>query len=67
MQIYLECVFTFMLHYVTFPKKRNVLTRLKQARDAVRSDNLRLRQKGGLVSHQKLLRDFEEKIDEVYT
>ena len=46
-------------------KKRNVLTRLKQTRDAVRSDNLKLRQKGGLVAHKRLLCDFEEKIDEV--
>ena len=56
---------TMTCHYLAILKKRNVLTRLKQARDAVRSDNLKLRQKGGLVGHKRLLRDFEEKIDEV--
>ncbi len=38
---------------------------MKQARDALRMDNIRLRQKGGLVSHSALLRDFEERVDQV--
>ena len=40
------------------------MTHLKQARDALRADNQRLKQKGGLVGHKTLLRDFEERIDE---
>ncbi len=46
-------------------QKRDHLTRMKQARDALRMDNIRLRQKGGLVSHSALLRDFEERVDQV--
>ena len=38
---------------------------MKQARDGLRTENIRLRQKGGLVSHSGLLRDFEEKRDQV--
>lgn len=45
-------------------QKRDHLTRIKRTRDALRSDNLRLRQKGGLVGHTALLRDFEEKQDQ---
>ena len=56
-----------MCNYVNvfFLQKRDHLTRMKQARDCLRTDNLRLRQKGGLVSHSGLLRDFEEKRDQV--
>lgn len=39
---------------------------MKQARDALRMDNIRLRQRGGLVSHSALLRDFEERMDQVH-
>lgn len=42
-----------------------MLTRLKQARDSLRLDNRRLKQRGGLVSHTQLLRDFEDRQDEV--
>lgn len=37
---------------------------MKQTRDALRIDNIRLRQKGGLVCHSALLRDFEERRDQ---
>ena len=48
------------------PKQnRDVLTRLKQARDSLRLDNQRLRQRGGLVCHSTLLADFEERQDQV--
>ncbi len=40
------------------------MTHLKQARDALRADNQRLKQKGGLVGHKTLLKDFEEQLDE---
>ncbi|KAG5260899.1 hypothetical protein AALO_G00297770 [Alosa alosa] len=43
--------------------KRDALTRTKQARDGLRMDNLRLRQRCGLLGNQTLLRDFEEKVD----
>ena len=38
---------------------------MKQVRDALRMDNIRLKQKGGLVGHSALLRDFEERRDQV--
>ncbi|KAI4874073.1 hypothetical protein NFI96_024747 [Prochilodus magdalenae] len=44
-------------------RKRDILTRTKQARDALRADNLRLRQRCGLLGNSTLLRDFEEKVD----
>lgn len=37
---------------------------MKRARDSLRADNLKLRQKGGLVGHTALLKDFEERQDE---
>ena len=46
-------------------QKRDRLTRLKQARDALRMDNIKLRHQGGLVGHLDLLRDFEEQVDKV--
>ncbi|XP_019613905.1 PREDICTED: coiled-coil domain-containing protein 96-like isoform X1 [Branchiostoma belcheri] len=45
-------------------KKRDVLSRTKQARDALRIDNMRLRQKSGLLGNEPLLRDYEERRDE---
>ncbi|XP_064406666.1 coiled-coil domain-containing protein 96-like [Halichondria panicea] len=42
-------------------KSRDHLTRLKQARDLLRMDNTRLKQRGGLVGHKVLLRDYEER------
>ncbi|XP_065900089.1 cilia- and flagella-associated protein 184-like [Dysidea avara] len=49
---------------VVVAQKRDLLTRTKQARDALRIDNNSLRHKGGLVSHSTLLRDFEERRDQ---
>ena len=46
-------------------QKRDLLTRTKQTRDALRMNNNSLRHKGGLVSHSTLLRDFEERKDQV--
>ncbi len=45
-------------------QKRDHLTRIKRTRDTLRADNMRLRQKGGLVGHTSLLRDFEERLDQ---
>ncbi|XP_018416919.1 PREDICTED: coiled-coil domain-containing protein 96 [Nanorana parkeri] len=42
---------------------RDILTRTKQARDNLRTDNLNLKQKCGLLGNKTLLRDFEEKVD----
>lgn len=44
-------------------QKRDTLTRTKQARDSLRMDNLRLRQRCGLLGNETLLRDFEETVD----
>ncbi len=40
------------------------MSRTKQARDALRIDNQRLRQNCGLLGNEPLLRDFEECKDE---
>ncbi|XP_072168638.1 cilia- and flagella-associated protein 184-like [Diadema setosum] len=45
-------------------QKRDILSRTKKARDSLRIDNQRLRQKSGLLGKNSLLMDFEEKKDE---
>ncbi|GFO41833.1 coiled-coil domain-containing protein 96-like [Plakobranchus ocellatus] len=45
-------------------KSRDILSRTKQARDALRIDNHKLRQNCGLLGSEPLLRDFEERKDE---
>ena len=45
--------------------KRDQLTRLKQARDAIRNETVKLKHKGGLIGHKTLLRDFEERQEQV--
>ena len=47
-----------------FLQKRDILSRTKQARDALRIDNQKLRQNCGLLGNEPLLRDFEERKDE---
>ncbi|XP_036056982.1 coiled-coil domain-containing protein 96 [Onychomys torridus] len=42
---------------------RDLLTKTKQARDSLRTDNIRLNQKSGLLGKESLLRDFEEKVE----
>jgi len=42
-------------------QKRDALSRTKQVRDALRIDNHRLQQSGGLLGNTVLLRDFEER------
>eukprot|EP00111_Clytia_hemisphaerica_P023054 TCONS_00067825-protein len=49
---------------VTVAHKRDLLTRLKQARDSLRFDNTKLKHKAGLLGNKPLLRDFEERKDE---
>lgn len=44
--------------------KRDILSRTKQSRDALRHDNGKLQQKCGLLGNQLLLRDYEEGTDE---
>ncbi|XP_022521182.2 coiled-coil domain-containing protein 96 isoform X2 [Astyanax mexicanus] len=44
-------------------QKQEVLTRMKQARDGLRVDNLRLHQSSGLLAYPTLLRDMEEKVE----
>jgi DNA repair exonuclease SbcCD ATPase subunit len=44
-------------------KKRNVLTKLKQTKDKIRNENTLLKQKGGLLGHNTLLKDLENKLD----
>ncbi|XP_068762170.1 cilia- and flagella-associated protein 184-like [Montipora capricornis] len=42
-------------------QKRDILTRTKQVRDALRIENVKLRQKCGLLGNEPLLRDYEER------
>ncbi|XP_076458515.1 cilia- and flagella-associated protein 184-like [Babylonia areolata] len=51
---------------VQVSQKRDGLTRMKQARDVLRVDNNNLHQKGGLLGNKPLLRDFEERQNEVF-
>ncbi|XP_069763860.1 cilia- and flagella-associated protein 184 [Narcine bancroftii] len=44
-------------------QKRKVLTKMKQARDKVRSANLKLKQECGLLCNKLLLRDLEDHVD----
>ncbi|KAM8939547.1 cilia- and flagella-associated protein 184 [Pelodytes ibericus] len=46
-------------------QKRDILTKTKQARDSLRSDNLKLKQQCGLLGNKILLRDFEDKVDAI--
>uniref|UniRef100_A0A8C8VKE7 CCDC113/CCDC96 coiled-coil domain-containing protein n=1 Tax=Pelusios castaneus TaxID=367368 RepID=A0A8C8VKE7_9SAUR len=48
---------------VLVAQKREILTKMKQARDSLRRHNLKLRQKCGLLGSEALLRDFENKVD----
>lgn len=47
-----------------FYQRRDNLSRLKQARDALRFDNQNIHQNGGLLGNKALLRDFEDRKDE---
>ncbi|XP_055480120.1 coiled-coil domain-containing protein 96 [Psammomys obesus] len=42
---------------------RDLLTKTKQARDSLRTDNIKLNQKCGLLGKESLLRDMEEKVE----
>ncbi|XP_047452017.1 coiled-coil domain-containing protein 96 [Mugil cephalus] len=44
-------------------KKRDLLTRTKQARNSLQRDNLRLKERRGLLGNRVLLRDFEDTVD----
>ncbi|XP_061403966.1 coiled-coil domain-containing protein 96-like [Lethenteron reissneri] len=44
-------------------QRRDTLTRTKQARDALRTDNTRLRRRAGLLGSPQLLRDLEVAVD----
>lgn len=44
-------------------RKRDLLTRTKQARNGLQRDNLRLKECRGLLGNRVLLRDFEDTVD----
>ncbi|KAM9335619.1 cilia- and flagella-associated protein 184 [Symphorus nematophorus] len=44
-------------------RKRDLLTRTKQARNGLQRDNLRLKEHRGLLGNRVLLRDFEDTVD----
>ncbi len=47
----------------TVARKRELLTRTKQARNGLQRDNLRLKECRGLLGNRVLLRDFEDTVD----
>ncbi|XP_070711234.1 cilia- and flagella-associated protein 184 [Pempheris klunzingeri] len=47
----------------TVARKRDLLTRTKQARNRLQRDNLRLKERRGLLGNRVLLRDFEDTVD----
>jgi len=49
---------------VTVAQRRDILTRMKQVRDALRIDNNKLKHKAGLLGNKPLLRDYEIRKDE---
>lgn len=49
---------------VTVAQRRDILTKNKQVRDGLRSDNSKLKHKSGLLGNEPLLRDFEHRKDE---
>ena len=48
-------------------QKRDILIRTKQVRDALRIENVKLRQKCGLLGNEPLLRDYEQRKEQVFT
>ncbi|XP_023126559.2 coiled-coil domain-containing protein 96 [Amphiprion ocellaris] len=44
-------------------RRRDLLTRTKQARSSLQGDNLRLKERRGLLGNRILLRDFEDTVD----
>ena len=47
----------------TLARKRDLLTRTKKTRNSLQSDNLRLKERRGLLGNRVLLRDFEDTVD----
>ncbi|XP_070786350.1 cilia- and flagella-associated protein 184 [Enoplosus armatus] len=45
-------------------RKRDFLTRIKQARNGLQRDNLRLKESRGLLGNRVLLQDFEDTVDD---
>ena len=60
----------YLLIAISFPflfQKRDILTRTKQVRDALRIENVKLRRKCGLLGNEPLLRDYEQRKEQVFT
>ena len=56
---------SFAFFFPFFLQKRDILTRTKQVRDALRIENVKLRQKCGLLGNEPLLRDYEQRKEQV--
>ena len=52
-----------IINLIEIQQERDVLNKIKQSRDLLRVDNLRLKQNSGLLGNAILLRDFEECVD----
>ena len=58
-------IFSHISFFLFMSQKRDILTRTKQVRDALRIENVKLRQKCGLLGNEPLLRDYEERKEQV--
>lgn len=54
-----------LFRFIFLLQKRDILTRNKQVRDAMRIENVKLRQKCGLLGNEPLLRDYEQRKEQV--
>ena len=65
--MYAVCFLLIAISFRCLFQKRDILTRTKQVRDALRIENVKLRQKCGLLGNEPLLRDYEQRKEQVFT
>ena len=51
--------------YFGFFQKRDELSTIKRRRDRLRQENQSLKQNSGLIGNEQLLRDYEERYDDI--
>ena len=65
--LFAVCYLLIAISFRCLFQKRDILTRTKQVRDALRIENVKLRQKCGLLGNEPLLRDYEQRKEQVFT
>ena len=65
--LFAVCYLLITISFRFLFQKRDILTRTKQVRDALRIENVKLRQKCGLLGNEPLLRDYEQRKEQVFT